>query len=86
MTPKTWFITGTSRGFGREWTILILVLEAGQVVERGTHEELLRKGPATPGYTQMKNGWKESTASEWKLAKPSKKVLQVAHPNGYSNC
>jgi NAD(P)-dependent dehydrogenase (short-subunit alcohol dehydrogenase family) len=24
MTPKTWFITGTSRGFGREWTIAAL--------------------------------------------------------------
>ncbi len=23
-TPKTWFITGTSRGFGREWTIAAL--------------------------------------------------------------
>jgi hypothetical protein len=21
MTPKTWFLTGTSRGFGREWAI-----------------------------------------------------------------
>jgi hypothetical protein len=21
MTQKTWFITGTSRGFGREWAI-----------------------------------------------------------------
>ncbi len=24
MTPKTWFITGTSRGFGREWAIAAL--------------------------------------------------------------
>ncbi|HEX3792515.1 MAG TPA: SDR family oxidoreductase [Pseudonocardiaceae bacterium] len=24
MPPKTWFITGTSRGFGREWTIAAL--------------------------------------------------------------
>jgi NAD(P)-dependent dehydrogenase (short-subunit alcohol dehydrogenase family) len=24
MTPKTWFITGTSRDFGREWTIAAL--------------------------------------------------------------
>jgi NAD(P)-dependent dehydrogenase (short-subunit alcohol dehydrogenase family) len=24
VTPKTWFITGTSRGFGREWTIAAL--------------------------------------------------------------
>jgi NAD(P)-dependent dehydrogenase (short-subunit alcohol dehydrogenase family) len=24
MAPKTWFITGTSRGFGREWTIAAL--------------------------------------------------------------
>src|SRR5438477_10873108 len=24
MSPKTWFITGTSRGFGREWTIAAL--------------------------------------------------------------
>ncbi len=24
MTPKIWFITGTSRGFGREWTIAAL--------------------------------------------------------------
>src|SRR6188472_1512804 len=24
MTSKTWFITGTSRGFGREWTIAAL--------------------------------------------------------------
>jgi NAD(P)-dependent dehydrogenase (short-subunit alcohol dehydrogenase family) len=24
MTHKTWFITGTSRGFGREWTIAAL--------------------------------------------------------------
>ncbi len=23
-TPKTWFITGTSRGFGREWTVAAL--------------------------------------------------------------
>lgn len=23
-TPKTWFITGASRGFGREWTIAAL--------------------------------------------------------------
>ncbi|MDT0263955.1 hypothetical protein [Jatrophihabitans lederbergiae] len=22
MTSKVWFITGTSRGFGREWTII----------------------------------------------------------------
>jgi len=29
MTHKTWFITGTSRGFGREWTIAAL--------ERGDH-------------------------------------------------
>jgi NAD(P)-dependent dehydrogenase (short-subunit alcohol dehydrogenase family) len=24
MAEKTWFITGTSRGFGREWTIAAL--------------------------------------------------------------
>src|ERR1039457_339578 len=24
MTPKTWFLTGTSRGFGREWAIAAL--------------------------------------------------------------
>jgi len=24
MTQKTWFITGTSRGFGREWAIAAL--------------------------------------------------------------
>ncbi|CAN5280961.1 hypothetical protein BH09ACT12_BH09ACT12_20630 [soil metagenome] len=23
-TPKTWFITGASRGFGREWSIAAL--------------------------------------------------------------
>ena len=24
MTQKTWFITGTSRGFGREWAVAAL--------------------------------------------------------------
>lgn len=30
MTSKTWFITGTSRGFGREWAIA--ALERGDTV------------------------------------------------------
>jgi len=46
MTSKTWFITGTSRGFGREWTIA--ALERGDQVaatarDTSSLEDLLNK-------------------------------------------
>src|ERR1700734_4206105 len=46
MTQKTWFITGTSRGFGREWAIA--ALERGDKVaatarDTGTLDELVAK-------------------------------------------
>src|ERR1700761_7102741 len=46
MANKTWFITGTSRGFGREWTIA--ALERGDRVaatarDPGTLEDLAEK-------------------------------------------
>jgi NAD(P)-dependent dehydrogenase (short-subunit alcohol dehydrogenase family) len=37
MTPKTWFITGTSRGFGREWTIA--ALDRGDKVAATAHDK-----------------------------------------------
>jgi NAD(P)-dependent dehydrogenase (short-subunit alcohol dehydrogenase family) len=49
VTPKTWFITGTSRGFGREWAIA--ALERGDSVaatarDTGSIEDLVDKyGP-----------------------------------------
>src|SRR5690242_20216356 len=46
MTQKTWFITGTSRGFGREWTIA--ALERGDRVaatarDASTLDDLVQK-------------------------------------------
>src|ERR1700722_11043375 len=46
MTTKTWFITGTSRGFGREWTVA--ALERGDRVaatarDTGTLKDLVAK-------------------------------------------
>ncbi len=46
MAPKTWFITGTSRGFGREWAIA--ALERGDRVvgtarDPGTLDDLVAK-------------------------------------------
>jgi NAD(P)-dependent dehydrogenase (short-subunit alcohol dehydrogenase family) len=46
MTPKIWFITGTSRGFGREWTIA--ALDRGDKVaatarDKSTLEDLVAK-------------------------------------------
>ena len=41
MTSKTWFITGTSRGFGREWTVA--ALERGdRVAATARHTESLK--------------------------------------------
>jgi NAD(P)-dependent dehydrogenase (short-subunit alcohol dehydrogenase family) len=43
MTSKTWFITGTSRGFGREWTIAALARGdrvAGTARDLGTLDDL----------------------------------------------
>ncbi len=48
MTSKTWFITGTSRGFGREWTIA--ALERGdRVVATARNIETLDDVVATYG-------------------------------------
>ncbi len=46
MTPKTWFITGASRGFGREWAIA--ALERGDSVaatarDTGTLDDLAER-------------------------------------------
>ena len=47
---KTWFITGASRGFGREWTIA--ALERGDTVaatarDTSTLDDLVAAGSAT---------------------------------------
>ncbi len=44
--PKTWFITGASRGFGREWALA--ALERGDTVaatarDTSTHADLSQK-------------------------------------------
>ena len=41
MAQKTWFITGASRGFGREWAIAAL--------ERGDRVAATARDPSTPG-------------------------------------
>jgi NAD(P)-dependent dehydrogenase (short-subunit alcohol dehydrogenase family) len=46
MTSKTWFITGTSRGFGREWTIAALARGdrvAGTARDLGTLDDLAQE-------------------------------------------
>src|SRR3984885_12286023 len=46
MTSKTWFITGTSRGFGREWTIAALARGdrvAGTARDLGTLDDLVQE-------------------------------------------
>jgi NAD(P)-dependent dehydrogenase (short-subunit alcohol dehydrogenase family) len=46
MANKTWFITGTSRGFGREWAIAALERDdrvAGTARDAGTLDDLKEK-------------------------------------------
>ncbi len=46
MTSKTWFITGTSRGFGREWAIAALARGdrvAGTARDTGTLDDLVQE-------------------------------------------
>jgi NAD(P)-dependent dehydrogenase (short-subunit alcohol dehydrogenase family) len=46
MTSKTWFITGTSRGFGREWAIAALARGdrvAGTARDLGTLDDLVQE-------------------------------------------
>ena len=48
MAEKTWFITGTSRGFGREWTLAAL--------ERGDRVAATARDPETLNYLAQEHG------------------------------
>ena len=64
--PKTWFITGASRGFGREWTIA--ALDRGDSVAAGDHHNAALRNLANKALGRMwwclQNGepWNENSA------------------------
>jgi NAD(P)-dependent dehydrogenase (short-subunit alcohol dehydrogenase family) len=50
MSTRTWFITGTSRGFGREWAIAALDRGdrvVGTARDTSTNDDLVAKYPAS---------------------------------------